>query len=160
LLEQYLAGQVAAGVDALQIFESWGAAFAPDDYREHVLPHVRRLVASARKLGVPVILFVRGNAALLEQAAQTQADVLGVDWGIELQDAIEAVGHHRVVQGNLDPMALFAPPDVLAAKVEKVLRAGAQAKAHIFNLGHGISRHTDPARVKELVELVHRGVTS
>jgi uroporphyrinogen decarboxylase len=155
LLVAYLAGQVAAGADALQIFESWGAAFSPRDYRELVLPHVQRLVTEARKLGVPVILFLRGNASLLEQARETPADVLGIDWGIELDRAIEVVGAGRVVQGNLDPMLLFAPDDVLTARARDVVRAGRAARAHIFNLGHGISRFTDPEKVRLLVDTVH-----
>lgn len=155
LLGEYLAGQVAAGADALQIFESWGAAFAPEDYREHVLPHTARLVKEARRHGVPVILFVRGNASLLGQVADLGADVLGIDWGIELERALEVVGRDQVVQGNLDPMALFAPPELLAAKARRIVEVGRQARGHVFNLGHGISRYTDPARVQQLVDVVH-----
>src|SRR5262245_3090890 len=91
VLVEYLAGQVRAGVDALQIFESWGAALAPEDYRVHVLPHLARLVSEAKQHGVPVILFVRGNASLLEQVKDLGADVLGIDWGIELSRAIAVV---------------------------------------------------------------------
>jgi uroporphyrinogen decarboxylase len=155
LLIDYLGEQVKAGADALQIFESWGAAFAPDDYRHHILPHVQRLVTEVKKYGVPVILFLRGNASLLEQARETSADVLGVDWGIELGRAIEVVGKDRVVQGNLDPITLFAPDDVLVAKAKGVVEAGRAAKAHVFNLGHGISRHTNPDKVRLLVDTVH-----
>lgn len=155
VLIDYLAGQVRAGVDALQIFESWGAVMAPADYRAHVLPHVRRLVTEASKHGVPVILFVRGNASLLEQIRDLGADVLGIDWGIELSRAIEVVGAHQVVQGNLDPIALFAPPEQLEARAKAIVEAGRGARGHVFNLGHGISRHTDPAAVARLVEAVH-----
>lgn len=155
LLIDYLRGQVQAGVDALQIFESWGAAFSPEDYREHVLPHVQRLVTEVKTFGVPVILFLRGNASLLEQARETTADVLGVDWSIELSRAIEVVGRDRVVQGNLDPLTLFAPPETIARKARAIVAQGRAAAGHIFNLGHGISRHTDPARVRHLVDVVH-----
>lgn len=155
LLVEYLAGQVAAGADALQIFESWGAAFAPDDYRQHVLPHLRRLVAECKPLGVPIILFVRGNASLLAQAAELDADVVGVDWSIGLGDAIDVVGTHRVVQGNLDPLVLLGPDALVTEKAERILADGRRARAHIFNLGHGISRHTDPERVRHLVDVVH-----
>ena len=155
LLVEYLAGQVAAGADALQIFESWGAAFAPDDYRIHVLPHLRRLVDECKPLGVPIILFVRGNASLLAQAAELDADVVGVDWSIGMADAIEVVGPRRVVQGNLDPLTLLGPPELVTAKAEAIVAAGRRARAHIFNLGHGISRHTDPAMVQHLVDVVH-----
>lgn len=155
LLIDYLGGQVDAGVDALQIFESWGAAFSPEDYRTHILPHVTRLVQSAKAYGKPVILFVRGNASLLEQVAGVGADVIGVDWGIEMSRAIDVVGEDKVVQGNLDPINLFAPDDVLASKAQAVVEAGRRARAHIFNLGHGISRFTDPAKVAHLVKAVH-----
>lgn len=155
ILVEYLAGQVRQGVDALQIFESWGAALTPQDYRTHVLPHMTRLVVEAKKHGVPVIAFLRGNASLMGQAATLPADVLGVDWSIEMDRAIEIVGSDRVVQGNLDPMALFAPDETLIARAQEVVRAGAKAKAHVFNLGHGISRHTDPAKMKLLVDAVH-----
>ncbi|MBP7289890.1 MAG: uroporphyrinogen decarboxylase [Nannocystaceae bacterium] len=157
LLVEYLAGQVAAGADALQIFESWGAAFAPDDYRVHVLPHLRRLVQECKPLGVPIILFVRGNASLLREVAELGADVVGIDWSIGMAEAIEVVGRDRVVQGNLDPMTLLGPPELVADKARRILAAGTQARAHIFNLGHGISRHTDPAVVQHLVDVVHGG---
>lgn len=155
LLSDYLAGQVRAGADALQIFESWGAAFAPDDYREHVLPHLARLVRDAKSHGVPVIVFVKGNAELLEQARDLGADVLGIDWGIELDRALDVVGRDKVVQGNLDPIALFGPPELVETKARRIVEIGRTARAHVFNLGHGISRHTDPAMVKHLVEVVH-----
>jgi len=156
LLVDYLRGQVEAGADALQIFESWGAAFAPEDYRTFVLPHVERLVAEAKAFGVPVILFLRGNASLLEQAKGTAADVLGVDWSIELSRAIEVVGRARVVQGNMDPLTLFGSPEFIEQKARSIVAQGRAAAGHIFNLGHGISRHTDPERVRHLVDVVHR----
>ncbi len=155
VLIDYLAGQVRAGVDALQIFESWGAALTPADYRVHVRPHVERLVTEARKHGVPVILFVRGNASLLAEVKDLGADVLGVDWSIELSRAIDAVGAHQVVQGNLDPISLFAPADDLRRRAQEIVVAGRRARGHVFNLGHGISRYTDPEAVARLVQAVH-----
>jgi len=104
---------------------------------------------------VPVILFVRGNASLLEQVKDLGADVLGIDWGIELSKAIEIVGPEQVVQGNLDPIALFAPTEDLQRRARAVVQAGRAARAHVFNLGHGISRHTDPEAMVRLVEAVH-----
>lgn len=155
VLVEYLAGQVRAGADALQIFESWGAALAPEDYRVHVLPHLARLVSEAKANGVPVILFVRGNASLLEQVKDLGADVLGVDWGIELGRAIDVVGVDKVVQGNLDPIVLFAPPEELERRARAIVQAGRRARGHVFNLGHGISQHTDPEAVARLVATVH-----
>lgn len=155
LLCEYLRGQVLAGVDALQIFDSWAGALAPADYREHVLPHLARLVEFTRGLGVPLILFVRGNANLLAQAAELPAEVIGVDWSIDLDRAIDVVGPQRVVQGNLDPMVLLGPAELVERKARATVAAGRAAKAHIFNLGHGISRHTDPAIAKLLIDVVH-----
>ena len=155
LLCEYLRGQVLAGADALQIFDSWAGALAPADYRQHVLPHLARLVAFTRGLGVPTIVFVRGNANLLAVAAELPAEVLGVDWSIDMDQAVAITGPNRVVQGNLDPMLLLGPAALVEQKAREVVAAGRKAKAHIFNLGHGISRHTDPALARHLVEVVH-----
>ncbi len=155
LLIDYLRGQVDAGADALQIFESWGAAFSVTDYRTHVLPHIKRLVTEAKAFGVPVILFLRGNAGLLELAAECGADVIGVGWDMELSRALDVVGRDKVVQGNLDPIALFAPEEEITRRATSIIEAGRSAKGHIFNLGHGISRLTDPGKVKHLVDVVH-----
>ena len=155
LLIAYLGGQVAAGADALQIFDSWAGALAPDDYREHVLPHTARLVAAVRELGVPVILFTRGNSNLLALSSELPADVVGVDWTIDLARAIDVVGPDRVVQGNLDPLALLGPAALVEQKARAIVAAGRRARAHVFNLGHGISRHTDPAIARLLVDTVH-----
>ncbi|MBL9099899.1 MAG: uroporphyrinogen decarboxylase [Myxococcales bacterium] len=155
LLCEYLRGQVLAGVDALQVFDSWAGALSPADYRRHVLPHLARLVDFTRGLGVPLILFVRGNANLLAQAAELPADVIGVDWTIDLDQAIAVTGPDRVVQGNLDPMVLLGPAELVERRARETVAAGRAARAHIFNLGHGISRHTDPAIAKLLVDVVH-----
>jgi uroporphyrinogen decarboxylase len=155
LLCEYLRGQVLAGVDALQVFDSWAGALSPADYREHVLPHLARLVHFTRGLGVPLILFVRGNANLLAQAAELPAEVIGIDWSIDMDQAIAVTGPDRVVQGNLDPMLLLGPAALVERKARACVAAGRAARAHIFNLGHGISRHTDPAIARHLVEVVH-----
>ena len=150
LLCEYLRGQVLAGADALQLFDSWAGALAPADYR-----HLARLVDFTRSLGVPLILFVRGNANLLAVAAELPADVIGVDWSIDMDQAVAITGPNRVVQGNLDPMLLLGPAALVEQKAREVVAAARNAKAHIFNLGHGISRHTDPALARHLVEVVH-----
>ncbi len=155
LLARYLLAQIEAGADAVQIFDSWAAALTPRDYAEHVLPHLQHLVERVRGAGVPVILFARGNANLLSLIRQVPADVLGIDWSIGLSDAIEVVGHDRVVQGNLDPMLLLGDPERLQSRAREVVEEGRAAKAHVFNLGHGISRHTDPQMAKLLVDTVH-----
>ena len=155
LLVTYLGGQVRAGVDALQIFDSWAGALTPADYAQHVAPHVERLVREARTLGVPVIMFARGNAHHLDAIARTEADVIGIDWSIGLDAAIERVGADRVVQGNLDPMLLLGSEEELVARTRRVVEQGRGARAHVFNLGHGISRHTDPEMARLMIDTVH-----
>jgi uroporphyrinogen decarboxylase len=155
LLARHLLLQIEAGADAVQIFDSWAAALTPEDYEAHVLPHVKGLVERVREAGAPVIFFARGNANLLSLVARVPADVLGIDWSIDLGDAIDVVGPDRVVQGNLDPMLLLGTRENLVERTRKVVEAGRAAKAHVFNLGHGISRHTDPDMAKLLVETVH-----
>lgn len=164
LLARYLIGQIDAGVDAVQIFDSWAGAIGPRDYATHVLPHTRALVEAVRahvpegREPVPVILFARGNANILALTATIPADVIGIDWSIELDAAIEVVGRDRVVQGNLDPGVLLGPPELIRARVRETLAAGQLAQAHVFNLGHGISRTTDPAHAKLMVDTVHAGL--
>ncbi len=164
LLAKYLIGQIDAGVDAVQIFDSWAGALGPRDYVDHVLPHTRALVERVQaytpkdRPPVPVILFARGNANLLAHTASIPADVLGIDWSIGLDQGIEVVGRDRVVQGNLDPGLLLGPRALIRSRVADTLQAGAGAKAHIFNLGHGISRFTDPAHAKAMVDAVHEGL--
>ena len=164
LLARYLIAQIDAGVDALQIFDSWAGALGPRDYETHVLPHTISLVERVRahtpegREPVPVILFARGNANILSLSARAPADVIGIDWSIELDAAIEVVGRDRVVQGNLDPGVLLGPPELIRERVREILRAGQAAKAHVFNLGHGISRITNPDHAKVMVDAVHAGL--
>ncbi|NVB39353.1 uroporphyrinogen decarboxylase [Pseudenhygromyxa sp. WMMC2535] len=166
LLADYLIGQIDAGVDAVQIFDSWAGALGPRDYVEHVLPHTRALVervqahVPAGRERVPVILFARGNANLLAHTATIPADVLGVDWSIGMSEAIDIVGPERVVQGNLDPGVLLGPKALIHARAQEIVAAGARAKAHVFNLGHGISRVTDPEHAKAMVDAVHEAPTA
>lgn len=160
LLARYLIGQIEAGVDAVQIFDSWAGAVGPRDYAEHVLPHTIALVSAVKAHApqLPVILFARGNANLLALSNTAPADVIGIDWSIELDAAIEIVGRERVVQGNLDPGLLLGPPALIESRVRETLQAGRLARAHVFNLGHGISRTTDPAHAKLMVDTVHAGL--
>ena len=155
LIARYLLAQVDAGVDAVQIFDSWAGALSPQDYAEHVLPHTKTLIERVQASGVPVIFFARGNTNILGLSAQAQADVVGIDWSISLEDAIQVVGEDRIVQGNLDPMLLLGDPKRLQARAQAIVQAGRKAKGHIFNLGHGISKHTDPEMAKLLVDTVH-----
>ena len=149
-----LRAQVAAGADAVQVFDSWVGALSADDYRTHVLPATRRIFDGLADLGVPRIHFGVGTGHLLALLAEAGADVVGVDWRTPMRDARRVVGD-RAVQGNLDPTALFAPPDVVAAKVHAVLEDAAGEPGHIFNLGWGVLPETDPDVLTRVVRLVH-----
>jgi uroporphyrinogen decarboxylase len=155
LLIPYLEGQVRAGADALQIFESWGAVLGPSDYRELVLPHMIRLRQELSAPGVPLLVFARGTASLLEPLREMAPDVYGIDWTMDLDRAAQRLGPQAVVQGNLDPTVLLAPAEVVAHKTRKILAQGRSARAHVFNRGHGVLPSTDPAVVAHLVDVVH-----
>ncbi len=138
VLVDYAAQQVQAGADVIQIFDSWAGALAVNDYIDYVLPQTRELVQRVKALGVPVIYFGVDTASLLNTMSSTGADVLGLDWRVPLDEGWRLVGPNTAVQGNLDPIALFAPQPVLQARVKDVLDAAANRPGHIFNLGHGI----------------------
>lgn len=150
----YLALQVEAGADAVQIFDSWGGALDAETYRLRILPHLARLVAGARALGVPVIAYVNGCSHLLEVLAGSGADVIGIDWRVSAQDAIARVGATHALQGNLDPCTLFAPPPVVEREARKVLDAFAGVDGYIFNLGSGILPKTPLESVEALFRVV------
>lgn len=138
VLVEYAAQQVQAGADVIQIFDSWAGALAVNDYRDFVLPHTRELVQRVKALGVPVIYFGVDTASLLSTMRETGADVLGLDWRVPLDEGWKLAGETCGVQGNLDPIALFAPQDLLKQRVRDVLDKAANRPGHIFNLGHGI----------------------
>lgn len=150
----YLQAQVAAGAQALQVFDSWVGALAPRDYEFAVMPHMQRLFAALAALGVPVIHFGTGTAGVLPLMAQAGGDVIGVDWRIRLSDAWGRIGAAGI-QGNLDPTALLAPFDVAEAAAREILTEAAGRPGHIFNLGHGVLPQTPPDHLRRLVELVH-----
>jgi uroporphyrinogen decarboxylase len=150
----YLNAQIAAGAQAVQLFDSWVGCLGPDDYREFVLPFLRQIVAGIVP-GVPVISFATGNPQLVPLLAESGADVIGVDWRVRLNDAWEMIGPERAIQGNLDPMALLADRDELRRRAADVLQQASGRAGHIFNLGHGIVPQTPPASARALVEMVH-----
>ena len=150
----YLAMQVAAGADAIQLFDSWGGALDARAWREHILPHVKSLVDAGHDLGVPVILYVNGASHLLEAMVETGADVLGIDWRVEPRDAIRRVGSRVALQGNLDPCALFAPPAIVERAARDVLAAFRQQKGYVFNLGSGILPKTPVESVAAMFRTV------
>lgn len=153
-LESYLALQVASGVDAVQLFDTWAGCLAAGDFRRHVLPHTRRLIESVRRLGVPVIYFGTGNAHQLADVAEMRPDVLALDWRVPLGSTWSSLGC-RAVQGNLDPIALCATRAVIADRTRAVLDEAAGRAGHIFNLGHGILPETPVDNVRYLVDYVH-----
>ena len=154
-LEAFLKAQVRAGVDAVQLFDTWAIMLSPDDYRKYVLNHMQRLVTGLRDENVPIIHFSLGTSTLLEAMEQIGTHVLSLDWKIDIGEARERLGPTRAVQGNLDPFALFQPPKELETTVLKMLDKGSRWPGYIFNLGHGVHRKTPMENVKRLVEIVH-----
>jgi uroporphyrinogen decarboxylase len=151
----YLLAQARAGAQALQLFDSWVGTLSPTDYRRHALPYTRRAIEIARRGGVPIIHFGTGTAGLLEAMQEAGADVLGIDWRVDLDSARERVGSMTPIQGNLDPVALLGPWPELKARADEVLAQAAGRPGHIFNLGHGILPQTPVDNVRRLVEHVH-----
>ena len=127
---------------------------APDDYRDYVLPHVQRLIAGVTP-GVPIIHFGTGTAGLLELMREAGSHVLGVDWRIAIDEAWQRIGYDLAVQGNLDPVALFAPTAEIRKRVTDILKRVNGRPGHIFNLGHGILPETPVDHVRALVDAVH-----
>ena len=150
----YLEVQVEAGASAVQLFDSWAGALAPDDYEQFVMPYSSTVLEHAGRLGVPRIHFGVGTGELLGLMGSAGADVVGVDWRVPLDEGVRRVGG-RVVQGNLDPSLVFAPPEVMCAKAADVLARGRSAPGHIFNLGHGVMPATDPDALARLTDFVH-----
>lgn len=150
----YLNAQIEAGVDAVQIFDSWVGALSPSDYRRFVLPHMQKLIAAVRP-GVPVIHFGTGTCGLLEAMREAGGDVLGLDWRVEFDAGWARIGTDFAVQGNLDPIVLLGPLAEIRAQTKRILAQAGGRPGHIFNLGHGILPETPVDNVRALVELVH-----
>ena len=149
-----LTAQAEAGAQALQLFDTWAGILAPCDFEIFVLPYVRRIFRKLRGLNVPLIYFANNGATLLEMSARTGADVLGIDWRIDIGDAISKAGR-LAVQGNLDPLALLLPQEELKERIGHLLGGARNACGHIFNLGHGIHQLTPPDQVQLAVDAVH-----
>jgi uroporphyrinogen decarboxylase len=150
----YLAAQVQAGCQAVQVFDSWVGALSPADYEASVCPHMRRLFDGLRPLGVPTIHFGTGSTGLLPLMAQAGGDVIGVDWRVRLADAWAQIGR-RAIQGNLDPALLLAPFEAVEHAARRILTEAGGRPGHIFNLGHGVLPETPPDHLRRLVDLVH-----
>jgi uroporphyrinogen decarboxylase len=149
----FLAAQIAAGAQAVQLFDSWAGVLSTADYERYVAPHSAKVLAACAS--VPRIHFGVGTGELLPAMAAAGADVVGVDWRVPLDEAARRVGPDVVLQGNLDPAVCFAPWDVVADRVHDVVDRGRRAHGHIFNLGHGVLPETDPDVLTRIVDLVH-----
>jgi uroporphyrinogen decarboxylase len=154
VLTDFAAQQVAAGADVIQVFDSWAGALSPSDYRDYALAPTTDLIRRIQALGVPVIYFGVDTATLLPLMRKTGADVLGLDWRTPLDHAWRSLDYSVAVQGNLDPITLFAPEAVLHARVAEILSAAAGRPGHIFNLGHGIVPHTPVDQALSVVQQI------
>ncbi len=156
----YAAAQVLAGADVIQIFDSWVGCLSVEDYRRYVLPHVVGMVKQLQQTGAPIIYFGTDSATLLPAMKETGADVIGLDWRIPLDEGWRALGHSCAVQGNLDPVLLFADWKELKSRAEDILRCAAGRPGHIFNLGHGILPETPVENVRDLARFVKENSAS
>ena len=153
-LVKYLNAQIDAGVQALQLFDSWVGCLGPDDYQQYVLPHTRRVIAGINS-ETPVIHFGTGTGELLQLISEAGGNVIGIDWRVRLDEGWQRIGHDKAVMGNLDPVALFANREHLRSRAKAILDQAAGRPGHVFNLGHGILPETPVENVIALVDMVH-----
>ncbi len=153
VVSEYAAEQVDAGADVIQIFDSWVGCLSVEDYRQYVLPHTTELVKTLQRTGAPVIYFGTDSATLLPSMKETGAEVIGLDWRIPLDQGWDAAGS-AAVQGNLDPVLLFADWKEISSRAAEILRRADGRPGHIFNLGHGILPETPVENVKALARFV------
>ena len=152
----YLENQIRAGVDVVQIFDSWVGCLAPADYSEYVLPHVKSVIDRLKPQGIPIIYFGTGTSTLLPLMRTAGSDVLGLDWHVDLDEAWARVGFDLAVQGNLDPVVLFATLPEIERRIKDILNKAGNRAGHIFNLGHGILPKTPVEHVEAAIEFVHK----
>jgi len=153
-LARYINAQIVAGVQAVQVFDTWAGCLGPSDYRDFTLPYTRRLLQGITP-GIPVIHFGTGTSMLLESMREAGGDVIGLDFHVELDQAWARIGYDVGVQGNLDPTVLYAPPVYIRQRVQRILDQAGGRPGHIFNLGHGILPGTPVEHVVALVDCVH-----
>jgi uroporphyrinogen decarboxylase len=155
----YLSAQIAAGVDAIMVFDTWGGVLSPDQYERFSLAYAKRALdrtgRNAHGKRIPAILFTKGGGQWLEAMAESGYDALGLDWTTDIGKARELVGHKVALQGNLDPQALYAPRDALRTEVAQILARYGRGTGHVFNLGHGVAPDVDPEQVRTMIEAVH-----
>jgi uroporphyrinogen decarboxylase len=149
-----LRAQVEAGAQAIQLFDTWAGQLAPDEFDAIAAPAARRVLEGVRDLAGPTIYFARGSAGLIDRLAAVGTDVVGLDWRLPLDVARPRLGRDVAVQGNLDPVVLLGPPELVAERARDVLRRAGDAPGHVFNLGHGILPRTPPENVERLVAVV------
>ena len=160
VIGDYLVAQVEAGVDCVQVFDSWVGALNAADYREFILPHTRKIFARVAPTGVPTIHFGVGTGSILDQLRDAGGDVIGADWRTPLDEAWTRIGSDRGIQGNLDPTLLLGPLDRVFAATDEVLARAGGRPGHIFNLGHGILPSTPLEHVQALARYVHQQTRS
>jgi uroporphyrinogen decarboxylase len=153
---EYLSAQIKAGAQAVQIFDSWAGILAPYDYAKVIFPHVKTAIKALKKLDVPVIYFANDCPGLLEIVKKCGADVIGVDWRIDMALAVKRLGKKAVIQGNLDPCVLFGTKEYIGERVQEIIGKAHTAHGHIFNLGHGILPETPVESAIAMVEAVHK----
>ncbi len=152
---RYLVAQTRAGVNVIQLFDSWVGALSPSVYRRFVFPYTQRIFQAIKETGTPSIHFGTSTGTLLETMAEAGGDIICVDWRFDLDDAWKRIGYERGIQGNLDPTLLLAPWETIEEGVRDILRRAENRPGHIFNLGHGVLAPTDPEMLKRVVETVH-----
>lgn len=152
----YVSSQIKAGAQAIQLFDTWAGILAPDDYREFALPYTKTIIEEVKGKGVPIILYINGGGGLLELMKEAGPDVISLDWRIDMDNAISRLGKDIALQGNLDPCALFLPPDKIEIRVKDILNRAMNASGHIFNLGHGVLPETPVENIIAMVEAVHK----
>ena len=153
---RYLQMQIEAGAQAIQIFDTWGGLVAPHDFERYVLPYAKRLIASLKGRGVPILYFVKNSGTMLELVKEAGSDVIGLDWHVNLGKARDLLGDDVAVQGNLDPTVLYAPQPFIEKEVQRILDENAGRPGFIFNLGHGILPTVPPENAIFMVDAVHR----
>jgi uroporphyrinogen decarboxylase len=151
----YLVAQINAGVDVVQLFDSWVGSLGPSAYKQFVQPYSRRIFEAVKQTGTPSIHFGTGTSSILELMAEAGGDIMSVDWRVELDDAWARIGYDRGIQGNLDPTLLLTPWETIEAGMQDILRRANNRPGHIFNLGHGVLAPTDPDMLRRLVDAVH-----
>lgn len=156
VVSRYLVAQINAGVDVVQLFDSWVGALGPSTYKRFVQPYTRRIFETIERTGTPSIHFGTGTASLLKLMAEAGGDIISVDWRVDLDEAWECIGHNRGIQGNLDPTLLLTSWDVVEQGMYDVLRRANNRPGHIFNLGHGVLADTNPDMLRRLVDSVHK----